>query len=72
MHYFLRKAEQPVCPISVTSNSKANENVYFRLDAEKSLVENLKGFKVLEFPTIYVLDEIPENWTIEAEERPTD
>lgn len=36
------------------------------MDPEKSLMDNLKGTSVLEFPTIVVVDEIPSDWTIET------
>jgi hypothetical protein len=65
LHYLLRKTEQPVCLTAVSSNSKANGFIYFMLDVEKSIFENLKGTKIIEFPTIYVFDEIPDNWTVE-------
>ena len=65
MHYLLRKTVQPVHLTVTKSNSKANEFIYFKLDAEKSILENLKGKKIIEFPTIYVVDDIPDKWTIE-------
>ena len=69
MHYLLRKAVQPVCLIIEMSNFQANGCQYIRLDAGKSLVENLEGLRILEFPTINVVDKIPENWTIQEIQR---
>ena len=69
IHYLLRMAGQPVYLIIAISNFQANGCQYIRLDAEKSLVENLKGLQITEFPTINVVDRIPEDWTIEEAHR---
>jgi hypothetical protein len=36
------------------------------LDPEKSILESLKGMTFIEYPTIHVVDQILENWTIES------
>ena len=69
MHYLLREAVQPVCLIIVITNFQANGCQYIRLHAGKSLVENLKGLRIMEFPTILVVDKVPQSWTVE--ETPT-
>jgi hypothetical protein len=52
-------------PLSEASNFKANRSIYIRLDPEKSLLESLKAVRIMEFPSIHVVDEPPMDWTIE-------
>lgn len=55
LHFLRKKVGHP-----------ANKAVYLRLDPDKSLLDNLKGTTVMEFPSILVVDEIQPDWTVEA------
>ena len=61
----MRKVDQPVYARLLLFWFQANGSVYFRLSAEQSIQENLKGITIIEFPTIHVLNEIPRDWTVE-------
>jgi hypothetical protein len=50
------------------SLTKANENQYISLDPKASVLDNLRGLEILEFPTISVVDKIPPEWCITERE----
>ena len=65
-HFFLREPVQPVCLTFGQTNFQTNGTIYHRLQGEKSLLENLQGMAVIEFPTIHVVEIIPSTWTIQG------